>query len=65
MMTYGAPLVLIHARHPLQEQVVDAFVPNDLVVDSSSCYEAEFPRILVCTGANACGKVGCSFRHCS
>lgn len=52
-------------RHPLQEQVVDVFVPNDTRVaggagtDSSFFGEdgKPFNSILLCTGANACGKV--------
>ncbi|KAF7298995.1 MutS 5 [Mycena indigotica] len=55
-------------RHPLQEQVVDAFVPNDahiaggsgdrsvLVGDESTHEAEEWNSIVLCTGANACGK---------
>ena len=57
-------------RHPLQEQILDTFVPNDarLVggVGFGMCYEddssntgaeATWSSIVLCTGANACGKV--------
>ncbi|KAJ6508696.1 muts domain V-domain-containing protein [Mycena sanguinolenta] len=55
-------------RHPLQEQVVDTFVPNDahlaggsgnrsvLVGDEATNEAEEWNSIVVCTGANACGK---------
>ncbi|KAI0714049.1 DNA mismatch repair protein MutS [Cerioporus squamosus] len=59
-------------RHPLQELVVDTFVPNDSYLiggagtgvaiendnDSHSEDEDEYVKnsIMVCTGANACGK---------
>ncbi|KAJ6477358.1 muts domain V-domain-containing protein [Mycena vitilis] len=55
-------------RHPLQEQVVDTFVPNDahlaggsgnrsvLVGDESTNEAEEWNSIVLCTGANACGK---------
>ncbi|CAK5284093.1 unnamed protein product [Mycena citricolor] len=55
-------------RHPLQEQVVDTFVPNDahlvggsgnrsvLVGDETTLEEEEWNSIVLCTGANACGK---------
>ncbi|KAJ7610685.1 DNA mismatch repair protein MutS [Mycena rosella] len=55
-------------RHPLQEQVVDTFVPNDahlaggsgnrsVVVGDESTNEAEeWNSVVLCTGANACGK---------
>ncbi|KAJ3574002.1 hypothetical protein NP233_g2059 [Leucocoprinus birnbaumii] len=56
---------IIAGRHPLQEQVVDVFVPNDtrlaggVGIDSSCQGEdgIELSSILLCTGANACGKV--------
>lgn len=57
-------------RHPLQEQILDTFVPNDarLVggVGFGMCYEddtsdmgaeATWSSVVLCTGANACGKV--------
>lgn len=58
-------------RHPLQEQISDTFVPNDarLVggVGFGMCYEddsssdlgaeATWSSVVLCTGANACGKV--------
>lgn len=64
---------LISTRHPLQEQVVDTFVPNDILVrgglgvgveqnDDTSLEhdETSFMRetsVVILTGANACGKV--------
>jgi DNA mismatch repair protein MSH5 len=60
-------------RHPLQEQILDTFVPNDarLVggVGFGMCYEddssdvgaeATWGSVVLCTGANACGKVSTS-----
>ena len=58
-------------RHPLQEQIVDTFVPNDARIvggvgfgmsyeDESSSEmggEAAWSSVILCTGANACGKV--------
>ena len=57
-------------RHPLQEQVLDTFVPNDVRlvggVGFGMCYEddasdvepeAAWSSVVLCTGANACGKV--------
>ncbi|KAI0822038.1 DNA mismatch repair protein MutS [Trametes gibbosa] len=62
-------------RHPLQELVVDAFVPNDAFIlggsgsgvlnaeDTDAVGEFDEERhcqknsVVVCTGANACGKV--------
>lgn len=55
-------------RHPLQEQVVDIFVPNSaqlvggVGLGDSAEPRAEvdslsmFSSIVLCTGANACGK---------
>ncbi|KAJ7761594.1 DNA mismatch repair protein MutS [Mycena maculata] len=55
-------------RHPLQEQVVDTFVPNDahlaggsgnrsmLVGDEATNEAEEWNSVVLCTGANACGK---------
>lgn len=54
------------ARHPLQERVVDTFVPNDarLIGGAGIGANPEYPEdgkqwnsVLLCTGANACGKV--------
>ncbi|KAI0697886.1 DNA mismatch repair protein MutS [Cytidiella melzeri] len=74
VMTDENVLIVKQGRHPLQELVVDTFVPNDVFVvgadfagDIHSLHEfengsfgsdAEDDRnsILVCTGANACGK---------
>lgn len=64
----------ISKRHPLQEQVVDTFVPNDARVmggcgtgysfDGNEIDESEnasttgcYNSVVLCTGANACGKV--------
>jgi DNA mismatch repair protein MSH5 len=58
----------VATRHPLQEQVVDMFVPNDaylaggLGTDSSPTDtegDGRLTSVLLCTGANACGKVCC------
>ena len=62
---------LMKPRHPLQELVVDTFVPNDTMVksgldnDMQAALEESPERIaiqnatscLIVTGANACGKV--------
>ena len=58
------------ARHPLHEQILDTFVPNDARLVSGvgfgMCYKddasdtgvgATWTSIVLCTGANACGKV--------
>ncbi|KAG6377088.1 muts domain V-domain-containing protein [Boletus reticuloceps] len=60
---------IVQGRHPLQEQILDTFVPNDarLVggVGFGMCYEdgssdmgveATWSSVVLCTGANACGK---------
>ena len=55
-------------RHPLQELVVDTFVPNDTYIAGGTYQldvdgeqgggpEEEAPNVVICTGANACGKV--------
>lgn len=61
-------------RHPLQEQTVDTFVPNDILIaggvgigscpalhgeggDLMSEGSVRGNSVLICTGANACGKV--------
>ncbi|KAI9508899.1 DNA mismatch repair protein MutS [Russula earlei] len=61
-------------RHPLQEQVVDTFVPNDILIvggagigsypvvrgesnDLVSGGSVRGNSVVICTGANACGKV--------
>jgi len=55
-------------RHPLEELVVDTFVPNDICVAGGTQQlgangepdggpEEEVPNVVICTGANACGKV--------
>ncbi|KAG6837182.1 hypothetical protein H0H93_013409 [Arthromyces matolae] len=55
-------------RHPLQEQVVDTFVPNDAQLAGGAGLEQGFwgvnhssgsgdwNSVMLCTGANACGK---------
>lgn len=65
---------IFHQRHPLQELVVDTFVPNDvyfvggagidvILDDDTTGTESEDEQrrvknsVIVCTGANACGKV--------
>lgn len=56
------------SRHPLHEQILDTFVANDarLVGGAGLGVTLELPEdgeewnsVLLCTGANACGKVGC------
>jgi DNA mismatch repair protein MSH5 len=55
------------SRHPLYEQVVDTFVPNDARLLGGAGIGAsvdppnrihQWNSVLLCTGANACGKVG-------
>ncbi|KAF9644907.1 hypothetical protein BDM02DRAFT_3157041 [Thelephora ganbajun] len=59
---------IIKGRHPLQELVVDTFVPNDLYIaggdhrfslndEQGEGLEGEVPNVVICTGANACGKI--------
>ncbi|EMD39519.1 hypothetical protein CERSUDRAFT_111843 [Gelatoporia subvermispora B] len=69
-MTNENVLDIKQGRHPLQELVVDTFVPNDAFAiggagigseiehhtNRGSLYEQEYNGIIVCTGANACGK---------
>ncbi|KAK0187908.1 DNA mismatch repair protein MutS [Armillaria mellea] len=55
-------------RHPLQEQVVDTYVPNDvhltggfydpseLLSNSTRSSDKTWNSVVLCTGANACGK---------
>ncbi|KAK0221916.1 DNA mismatch repair protein MutS [Armillaria fumosa] len=55
-------------RHPLQEQVVNTYVPNDahltggfydlseLLSDSTRSSDKTWNSVVLCTGANACGK---------
>ncbi|KIY71247.1 hypothetical protein CYLTODRAFT_346399 [Cylindrobasidium torrendii FP15055 ss-10] len=58
---------ITQGRHPLQEQVVDTFVPNDARLAGSGCdlseiFDVDFNEptgwnnVVLCTGANACGK---------
>ncbi|KAF8158095.1 hypothetical protein B0H34DRAFT_749503 [Crassisporium funariophilum] len=60
---------IIQGRHPLHEQVVNTFVPNDarLIGGAGIGSSTELPddneqwnSVLLCTGANACGKVSFS-----
>ena len=65
---------MCNLRHPLQELVVDTFVPNDTLLVGFGCaeevinaYETGYDlddcmrdcrsNVMICTGANACGKV--------
>jgi len=63
---FTTPLSLMYHRHPLHERVVDIFVPNDAQViggvgigSSAGRPDGDDERksVLLCTGANACGKV--------
>jgi len=55
----------VHHRHPLQEQVVDVFVSNDMCIAGGAGIQSPYQdrdgkmlnSVLLCTGANACGKV--------
>ncbi|KAH6908017.1 muts domain V-domain-containing protein [Coprinopsis sp. MPI-PUGE-AT-0042] len=49
---------IIGGRHPLHEQILDTFVANDarLVGGAGLGYGEDWNSILLCTGANACGK---------
>ncbi|TFY80471.1 hypothetical protein EWM64_g3537 [Hericium alpestre] len=67
-------LKIVQGRHPLQEQVVNTFVPNDTLLvggagidavttvrrdvdDDESLDGTTFGNsVMICTGANACGK---------
>lgn len=60
------------SRHPLIEQVVDTFVPNDARLLGGAGIGAtvdppdrmrRWNSMLLCTGANACGKVGLHTCH--
>ncbi|KAL5519837.1 hypothetical protein ACEPAG_1497 [Sanghuangporus baumii] len=69
-MTEDNVLYVRQGRHPLQEQVVDTFVPNDIHLRSGTSIDANADNdevedgyspdnarsMLVLTGANACGK---------
>ncbi|KAI5123127.1 hypothetical protein M0805_001482 [Coniferiporia weirii] len=72
VMTEENIIQIRQGRHPLQEQVVDTFIPNDVLVKGGVgmdvVSEGAFPvddevqtvadakSVLVLTGANACGK---------
>ncbi|KAI0632052.1 DNA mismatch repair protein MutS [Trametes polyzona] len=74
VMTERNVIDIKQGRHPLQELVVDTFVPNDsyivggagigVIVDDRSVEEDDTEddryqgqnSVVVCTGANACGK---------
>ncbi|KAJ2929766.1 hypothetical protein H1R20_g7314, partial [Candolleomyces eurysporus] len=57
---------IVRGRHPLHELILDAFVANDARViggagvgaspDYPDESEDEWNSVLLCTGANACGK---------
>ena len=70
----GERSTVVFCRHPLQEQTVDIFVPNDILIvggagiasspaihgdgdDHVSEENTVGNSVVVCTGANACGKV--------
>ncbi|KIK07942.1 hypothetical protein K443DRAFT_128726 [Laccaria amethystina LaAM-08-1] len=57
---------IIGGRHPLHEQVVDTFVPNDARIMGGAGAGSspntpdnieQWNSVILCTGANACGKV--------
>ena len=75
---YSLPARYISCRHPLQELVVDTFVPNDAFIvgghgagtvtpetesedDVAGTELRDRNSIVVCTGANACGKVSLGY----
>ncbi|KAJ8080499.1 hypothetical protein PM082_017332 [Marasmius tenuissimus] len=58
---------IVQGRHPLQEMVVDTFVPNDSrvcgadwrpghLLDGDEASLGGWNNVVICTGANACGK---------
>ena len=49
-LSSSSVLHIVDGRHPLQEKVVDAFVPNDTHVDAAT------QRLHIITGPNASGK---------
>ncbi|KAI0304271.1 muts domain V-domain-containing protein, partial [Multifurca ochricompacta] len=72
-MSKGNVINIKQGRHPLQEQTVDTFVPNDILIfggAGAGSYQAVHDEddhlmdegnmlgnsVLICTGANACGK---------
>ncbi|OAX42862.1 hypothetical protein K503DRAFT_274375 [Rhizopogon vinicolor AM-OR11-026] len=67
-MTVDRIIDIDQGRHPLQEQVVDIFVPNNAQLVAGVGFGASAERqpdidhlstwssIVLCTGANACGK---------
>ncbi|KAL4070005.1 DNA mismatch repair protein MutS [Scleroderma yunnanense] len=68
-MVDGSIIDIVQGRHPLQELVVDAFVPNGAHLiggvglggckpsnDSKTVDDLHLNSIVLCTGANACGK---------
>lgn len=69
-MVEGSIMDIVQGRHPLQELVADAFVPNDARLvggvgfgqsyvpdDAFSVADGlPFNSVVLCTGANACGK---------
>lgn len=80
IISSASPLLDTRRRHPLQELVVDTFVPNDTVLagldcpeevvdlfrqqyDIDECMKGPKSGIIICTGANACGKVSELYVH--
>ncbi|KAI6114298.1 DNA mismatch repair protein MutS [Pisolithus sp. B1] len=63
-MVEGSIINIVQGRHPLQELVVDAFVPNDARLVGGVGFGQSFNAadglpsnsVVLCTGANACGK---------
>ncbi|KAF9267356.1 hypothetical protein L218DRAFT_970816 [Marasmius fiardii PR-910] len=66
-MVDGNIIEIVQGRHPLQEMVVDTFVPNDArlrggdwrpeeLEDGDEAEKQKWNNVVICTGANACGK---------
>ncbi|CAE6468150.1 unnamed protein product [Rhizoctonia solani] len=63
-MTEENVLEIRGGTHPLQSLLVPTFVPNDAHLVGGKGIKAENEgedekSIMICTGANACGKIGC------
>jgi DNA mismatch repair protein MSH5 len=50
VMTYENVLNISQGRHPIMEQITDAFIPNDIVLNKDG------PRMMLLTGPNSSGK---------